>query len=393
MRPLLTSALLLPLTAAAWRVCDPLAHGASGTGRSYDTTAVRAAAAECGTAGGGTLLFAAGHIFLSGSFNVSSNTEVRVEGTLLGSPNGTDRVLQDFLPWYGPDPPQSLLPSAAAAADTREWSPLLQSWYQSNITICGGGTIDGNGAGFWSCASNVTAPPCSGFPRPHGIRLVGGTGFHIHHVNIVDSPMWQLHLAFTSSVHVHDVNITAPASAAHNSDGIDPDCAQDVLIERVYISTGDDNIAIKSGRNWYGRTFGRPSRNITVRDSVFGAGHGLSIGSEMSGGVYDVLFQNITARGITTGVRIKSERGRGGTVSNITYRDITLENCGQAIQLTDNYDPGIPPTNATATPTLMGITIENVAAVNCAVGWDFEGLPEAPIQGECDTDSRGYTPQ
>jgi polygalacturonase len=76
-------------------------------------------------------------------------------------------------------------------------------------------------------------------------------------------------------------------------DGIDPDCAQDVLIERVFISTGDDNIAIKSGRNWFGRTYGRPSQNITVKDSIFGTGHGISIGSEMSGGVYNVLFQVI----------------------------------------------------------------------------------------------------
>ena len=64
-----------------------------------------------------------------------------------------------------------------------------------------------------------------------------------------------------------------------------------MLIERVYISTGDDCIAVKSGRDWFGRTFGRPSRNITVRDSTFGTGHGISIGSAMSGGVYDVLFE------------------------------------------------------------------------------------------------------
>ena len=75
------------------------------------------------------------------------------------------------------------------------------------------------------------------------------------------------------------------------SDGIDPDCAQDVLIERVFISTGDDNVAIKSGKDWLGRLYGRQSQNITVRDSIFGTGHGITIGSEMSGGVYDVLFE------------------------------------------------------------------------------------------------------
>lgn len=153
-----------------------------------------------------------------------------------------------------------------------------------------------------------------------------------------------------------------------------------MLIERVYISTGDDNIAIKSGRNWYGRTFGRPSNNITVRDSVFGSGHGLSIGSEMSGGVYNVLFDNITAVG-APGVRIKSERGRGGLVTNITYRSITLVNASIAVQITDNYDPGIPPTNATATPIISNVTVENLWSEGAGSGYLLDGLPESTIKG------------
>jgi hypothetical protein len=152
------------------------------------------------------------------------------------------------------------------------------------------------------------------------------------------------------------------------------------MIERVFISTGDDNIAIKSGRNWYGRTFGRPSSNITVRNSVFGFGHGLSIGSEMSGGVYNVLFENITATG-APGVRIKTERGRGGLIANVTYRAITLVNASTAVQITDNYDPGIPPTNATATPIISNVTVESLFSVGAAVGYLLDGLPESPIKG------------
>ena len=152
-------------------------------------------------------------------------------------------------------------------------------------------------------------------------------------------------------------------------------------VERVYIATGDDNIAIKSGRNWYGRTFGRASANITIRDSVFGSGHGLSVGSEMSGGVRDVLFQNITATGGVQGPRIKSERGRGGVVENVVFRDITLRDTKLAIQLTDNYDPGIAPTNATATPIFRNITLENIVAVGAASGWVLDGLAESPIHG------------
>ena len=199
--------------------------------------------------------------------------------------------------------------------------------------------------------------------------------------------MWQVHPSFVSDVHIHDVRILAPDSAlkvgpSHNTDGVDPDCAQDVLIERVYISTGDDAIAIKAGKDWFGRSFGRPTRNITVRDSIIGTGHGLSIGSEMSGGVYDVLFQNISADGLGTGLRIKSQRGRGGLVANVTYRDVRLANtAGQAVQFTMNYAPGLPPTNATATPRLYNVTVENVVSTTSKQGWFVDGLPESPLAG------------
>jgi polygalacturonase len=369
--------------AAAWIICDPLEHGAAGTGLVYDTLPLRAAAAQCGTAGGGVLWLREGHTFLSGALNLSSNTELRVDGTLLGSPNATDYVLVDFLPWYGPDPPQKLAGGGApvpciTSNDCREWGPFIQTWYESNVSITGKGVIDGNGAAWWLCASNQSAFPCSGYTRPHGIRLVGGSTFSISGVSIRNMPMWQVHLAYVTGAHVHDVSITAPSQDGHNTDGIDPDCAQDVLIERVHISTGDDNIAIKSGRNWYGRTFGRPSKNITVRDSVFGTGHGMSIGSEMSGGVYNVLFDNITSVGGGCGPRIKSERGRGGLVANITYRNIVMRDCAEALQITDNYDPGIPPTNATATPVFRNISMLNISA-NCASTFSFDGLPESQI--------------
>jgi len=378
MRAFVRLSLLLTLRAAAL-TCDPLAHGASGSGLIYDTDAVRAAVAECGAAGGGTVLFAAGYTFLTGSINVSSNVRLQVEGTLLGSPNSTGYTLVDYLPWYGPNPPQAL---AGGDVDAREWSPFISTWNASNVSILGSGVIDGNGAAWWTCASNMSAPPCNGHARPHGIRFVYGSGFEIAGVTIQNSPMWQVHPSWVSDVHIHDVRILAPASAGHNTDGIDPDCAQNVLIERVYISTGDDNIAIKSGRNWFGRTFGRPSRNITVRDSVFGTGHGMSIGSEMSGGVYDVRFQNITGAGMGTGIRIKSERGRGGLVANVSYRDIRLTGtAGQSIQMTMNYDSALPPTNATATPALFNVTVDGLVSTGGKQGWLLDGLPESQLAG------------
>lgn len=214
----LAIAVIAAASASGWLVCDPMAHGAAGNGLVYDTAAVRAAVDECGAAGGGTVHFPAGRIFLTGCFNVSSNTQLLVDGTILGSPNSTDYVLVDYLPWYGPDPPQALAgASGAAAADTREWQPLIQSWYASNVSIAGTGVIDGQGAPWWGCASNSSRPPCNGYPRPHGIRLVGGSHFSLTGVTVKNSPMWQIHLAFVTDVHVHDMQVLAPSNS-HNSE-------------------------------------------------------------------------------------------------------------------------------------------------------------------------------
>ena len=101
----------------------------------------------------------------------------------------------------------------------------------------------------------------------------------------------------------------------------------------------------------------------------------------MSGGVEDVLFFNLTAVGTGAGVRLKSERGRGGLVSNVTWDQLTLINVGEVVQITDNYDPGLPPTNATATPRFENISVTNVFSNKAAKGWLLDGLPESPIKG------------
>ena len=366
--------------AAVFNVVD---FGAVGSGRVYDTRAIAAAFSAATAAGGGVVLFPADHVFLTGCFNVSANTVVSVQGTILGSPNNTGYVLVDPLPWFGG---WGLLPNNGQnATDPREWQPLVQGWYVNNVTFNGGGVIDGNGGAWWACAGNLAAPPCNSYPRPHGIRLVGSTGVHIHNLTIRNMPMWQTHLAYVTGAHLHDLTITAPVGR-HNTDGIDPDCAQDVLIERVFVSTGDDMIAIKAGRDWNGRTFGRPSANITIRDSVFGSGHGLSIGSEMSGGVVNVSFSNLLVNGTggsnLAGIRLKSERGRGGAIANISYTNITLiDISGQAIQMTLNYDSSVPPTNASGTPTMTGISLVDVTAIRPGTGWQIDGLPESPLRG------------
>jgi polygalacturonase len=226
-----------------------LDYGAKGDGKTLDTLAIRAALAAAGAAGGGTVLFPSSYTFLTGgSLNISANTVVQVEGRVQGVLDSTDYILGTYLPWMGPDA------QVASQQDQREWQPFLTSWMQDNITIRGSGVIDmgGTADGWWGCASDVTKPPCNGHPRPHGVRLVGGTGHTIRDVTIQNSPMWTVHISMATGVYIGNATILAPSSS-HNTDGIDVDCSQDVLIEDTYISNGDDCVCMKSGAWEMGR--------------------------------------------------------------------------------------------------------------------------------------------
>lgn len=164
----------------------------------------------------------------------------------------------------------------------------------------------------------------------------------------------------------------------------DPDASQNVLVEDSYVSVGDDAIAVKSGYNWFGRTFGRPAANITFRRMRIGTGHGVSVGSEMSGGVSNVTFEDFVLNGTETGPRVKSERGRGGVVENVLFRNFTLYSVGSAFQVTEYYIDPPPPTNASATPRFVNITIDGLTVVpgtGTAAGSYFNGLPESVIEG------------
>lgn len=182
-------------------------------------------------------------------------------------------------------------------------------------------------------------------------------------------------------------------------DGIDPDSATDVLVERAYIMVGDDAVAIKSGMDWFGRNFNRPTANVTFRDCHFAARH-VSIGSEMSGGVYNVTFENCRfgsfgSNGRPTlplgkyndiGLNIKSGRGRGGLIANIsainsTYGVIPSGQAGININM-NSYSDGRGPGNATTTPRVNGIYISGLKSLPSPDGSaaKLEGLEESYIE-------------
>lgn len=398
---ILAPVLALALGAAAAPVFDVTQFGAVGDGKTDDTKAVRATFAAAASAGPSTVVFPSGKTFLTGAFNLSANLVLDVSGTVLAYPTGDDGhyVLAPNLPWFG---------------EGLTWQAFIHSEGADNITLLSSskqGVVDGNGALWWACGCHGPPPPlppnnmsapCLGYERPKLFNPVNGTGLVVRDIVFQNSPMWNLRPSWFTDVLIENVTVLAPIGIACNTDGIDPDASQNVVVRNSYINVGDDAIAVKSGYNWYGRTYGRPSRNITFSNMRIGTGHGVSVGSEMSGGVYDVLFENFVCNGTWLGPRVKTERGRGGLVANITFRNFTLIDVGEAsgggaFQITETYIDPPPPQNASATPHFANITIDGLTLLGTKtrVGTYLYGLPESVMQGIVlrDVDVRAATEQ
>jgi len=122
------------------------------------------------------------------------------------------------------------------------------------------------------------------------------------------------------------------------ADGIDIDSTQEAVVENSYIDVEDDSLCVKSGLDALGRAYGRPSKNVVFRNSHLGRGGGLTIGSEGSGGVYNITYENLTLNGTSCGVHIKSRPSRGGVMDGIYYRNIRAHNVYQLVSVSMGGD-------------------------------------------------------
>jgi polygalacturonase len=203
------------------------------------------------------------------------------------------------------------------------------------------------------------------------------THFTLQGVTILDPPFWAVHPYACDDVLVEDVVFSAPVTSP-NTDGIDPDSCSNVVIRNFTASCGDDAIAIKSGKDEYGRAFNIPSRDILIEGGVIGPSSAINIGSEMSGGVYNVLVRGVLFKGGLFSTRIKSARGRGGYVKNITVEDVfLLDNVmGPGINMFYASGEQLSPTDV-ATPHISDITYRRHSG-NALTAGAFLCLPEAP---------------
>lgn len=379
------------------RVFDITRFGARPDGTTEATAAIRAAVAACAAAGGGRVLVPAGR-FLTGPIHLSSriNLHLDEQATLAFSRD-----------------PRAYLPVVLTRFEGMEllnYSPLIYARDARDIAVTGRGTLDGQadranwwpwkGTGEWGVAGVPTQLPARarlgemvarGVPvadrvfgdgaylRPSFIQPYRCQNVLIDGVTIINSPMWEVHPVLSSNVTVRDVRIRTHGP---NNDGCNPESSTDVLIERCTFDTGDDCIALKSGRNEDGRRINVPVENVVIRDCEMKDGHGgVVIGSEASGGARRIFVERcrMDSPRLDRALRFKTNSVRGGTIEQVYMRDVTVGQVAEAVVTADFYyeegDSGRFP------PTLRDVRLERVTSEKSRYGLLLRGYPHAPIDG------------
>lgn len=376
MKTLLKTSVVLVLGAAVGlnafaqpgKVFDVRELGAKGDGKADDTTVIQKALDDCGGTGG-TVKLTKGNYY-SRPLTIKTKTTLLIEAgaTLTASTNQND-----FLKTSG---------DWTKAKGGGDFVPFLAGKDLEDVTIAGSGIIEGSGAVWWEAAEEARRK-VSGFtlPRPNLIVLTRGKNLVVRDVTIQNSPKFHLVPTECDDVLITNVTFLAPERSP-NTDAIDPSVSRRVTITKCVIDVGDDNVAVKSGKRMDGREFA--VEDLTITDCTFKHGHGMSIGSETVGGVKNVLVKNCTFENTDNGIRIKSDRKRGGTVENFVCEDITMKNVRGAITLTSYY-PKIPATDTAqpvtdTTPKYKNITIKNLTATSSKAAGVIVGLPESHIE-------------
>jgi len=348
-------------------------YGAVGDGRTLDSRALQTAIDLCAEGGGGTVYLPAGQ-YLTGSLFLRNNITLHLDSgaVILGSENPEDYPVIHAR-WEGKH------------QDT--YAPLIAGQNLINIAVTGRGTIDGRGAIWWKAKEEKNLA----HPRPRLISFSNCSNVLIEGITAVNSPSWTINPVHCQNVTVHAVTIINPADSP-NTDGINPDSCRLVRISDCYVSVGDDCITIKSGTEYEHPDRYAPCRDITITNCTLERGHGgVVIGSEMSGGVKNVVISNCIFIGTDRGIRIKSRRGRGGTIEDIRISNLIMDGvlCPFTMNLyyhigergNLNVSDKNPHSVNDGTPRLRRIHFSHITAreVKHAAGFLY-GLAEMPLE-------------
>ena len=362
--------------------------GASTKAKAADNQkAINKAIATCSKNGGGRVVIPEG-TFITGAITMLSKVNLHIEK------NGV--LLFAFQPELYP-----IVPTRWEGLDCWNLQPCVYAYKQTDIAITGQGTIDGGGGndtwwkwcgkdhygwkeGIISQKSGSRARllkmaedgvdmnerkfgPQDGL-RPQLINFNQCDGILIEDVTLLRSPFWVIHPLLSKNITVRGVHIN---NDGPNGDGCDPESCDGVLIENCFFNTGDDCIAIKSGRNNDGRRWGRPSENIIIRNCEMQNGHGgVVLGSEISGGCRNVFAENckMDSPDLDRVIRIKTNTCRGGIIENLYARNIEVGQCGESVlKINLDYEPKEICCRGYA-PTVRNINIENITCQKSKYG-------------------------
>jgi exo-poly-alpha-galacturonosidase len=333
-------------TADTPAVFYPEDYGAAADGITKDTVAIQAAINACSA--GGKVHFRAGKTFLSGALFLKSNMTFQIDGTLQGSTSAADYP-QMMTRFEGTE-----LMGYSSLINVGNTLNHTYGGQISNVRICGSGAVSGGGSTLATAQGGTSSKQ-----RGRLIYIVNASNVNLQDLTLTNPPAWTVHLVYSTQITVN--GITVSTVDIKNGDGCNPDSSTYVYIFDNTFNTGDDCIAIKSGRDLEGYNIGMPSSNIRITNCIFNQGHGgVTIGSESSGGVNHVFAQDCTVQGSDIGLRMKTSPQRGGTVEYIEIRDWTMTGCLTAgIHIITNY-PGGGGTPAPTLPICRNITVANV---------------------------------
>jgi polygalacturonase len=379
-----------------------LQYGAQSNTAFDNTEAITKAIQECSKNGGGIVVVPKGN-YLSRAIHLENNVNFHLDkdAEILFSTNPKD---------YYP-----LVHTSFEGTELMNYSPLVYAYQKKNVAITGEGTLNGQ-AGIdnwwpwcnseqygWKKGTPSQADPLNRlrlvemaennipvservfgeghYLRPNFIEFFECKNVLIQGITIINAPFWVIHPIKSENLIVDGVNIN---SHGPNNDGCDPEYSKNVIIKNCTFNTGDDCIAIKSGRDADGRRVAMKSENIIVQNCNMFDGHGgVTIGSEISGGVSNVFVENckMDSPNLDIAIRLKTNSKRGGLIENFYVRNIEIGQVKEAILKADMFYNVHGNQNGTFIPRIENIYLENVKVKNGGKYTIFaKGYKESPIK-------------
>lgn len=380
--------------------------GAKADGKFNNTNAFALAFAELSRNGGGTLTVSKG-VWATGPIDIPSDTTLEIqEGAVLSFIPDPNLYPPAFTRWEG--------------VECYAMHPLILASHAKNVKITGRGEVNGNGEPWWNMRNEkkksgqkvpvepyekVLASMNPGFEdqpgggggrecqflRPSLIEFSFCENVTLEGITIKDSPFWTVHPLYVRNLTLDSIRIENPYTAP-NTDGIDIDSCEDVLIKDCFVSVGDDGICIKSGSGPDGIRINRPTVNVEIRGCTVRNAHGgIVLGSETAAGMSHIHASNCDLSGTDRGIRIKSRRGRGGDISDIELKDLVMNDTLCPIAMNMYYKCGITDEKSPLfslekqpitdqTPRIHDVKIIGCRGTGCRASAGFiAGLPERPI--------------